>query len=240
MPVVAGIISGTGALLGGGLGYLGQTSAAKKQGRTAENMYNATAALNAPYLRIGNAALQPLAALYGIGANFGPGGAVTEATPEQRQAAMDMFYSSPEYTIQKQALDQALMRQAAATGTRYSPSTALGQAEIAGRTFGDWRNNLASLAQMGPAAANQQAAALTNLGTGLSNAAVTRGNAMTNLGGNISDMLGGIGSNVASFRAKQREWDRLSQLLSGMGNNDRWQTSFDIQPTNVNLEGINW
>lgn len=198
-------------------------STARRQMQQAQSQFDQTSALNQPYMYAGNAALNPLLNLYGINAGLatGPGGGeqngATAATPEQRQAALDQFYASPEYTIQKQALDQAMQRQAAAQGTRYSPSTALGSAEIAGRTFGDWRNQMASFGNMGPQGANNQAgniATLTNANiAGLGAQGQARGNLYGALGQTAQDAIG-QGSNYLQYQNRTSE---LMKLLQGGG-----------------------
>lgn len=196
---------------------------ARQQMQQGQAQFDQTSALNQPYMYAGNAALNPLLNLYGINAGLatGPDAAgatgATAATPEQRQAAMDQFYASPEYTIQKQALDQAMQRQAAAQGTRYSPSTALGSAEIAGRTFGDWRNNMANFANMGMSGANNQAAniaTLTNANVaGLGAQGAARGNLYSALGQTAQDAIG-QGSNYLQYQNRTSE---LMKLLQGGG-----------------------
>lgn len=217
---------GVSTAVGAGSSYLQGREASKTarlQMNQAQSQFDQTSALNQPYMYAGNAALNPLLNLYGINAGLatGPDAAgatgATAATPEQRQAALDQFYASPEYTIQKQALDQAMQRQAAAQGTRYSPSTALGSAEIAGRTFGDWRNNLASLANMGPSGANNQAAniaTLTNANVaGLGAQGAARGNLYGALGQTAQDAIG-QGSNYLQYQNRTSE---LMKLLQGGG-----------------------
>lgn len=196
-------------------------STARRQMQQAQSQFDQTSALNQPYMYAGNAALNPLLNLYGINAGLatGPDAAgatgATAATPEQRQAALDQFYASPEYTIQKQSLDQALQRQAAAQGTRYSPSTALGSAEIAGRTFGDWRNQMAGFGNMGPAGANNQAAAIQTLTNsniqGLGAQGAARGNLYSALGQTAQDAIG-QGSNYLQYQNRTSE---LMKLLQG-------------------------
>lgn len=215
MPVIAGSIAALGSVGGALLG--GQS--AKKSGRAQANvqqyMFNRQQELNAPYMNAGNAALNPLFALYGINAGLPtqagqPAGTVGTATHEQQAAALQQFYSSPEYTIQKAALDQAQQRQAAAQGTAYSPSAALGSAEIAGKTFGDWRNNLASLGNMGTAGAGVQGAALQNLGTGLSNAYGNIGQAKSGMYNALGQSIADIGGQYGQYKAYQ---DRTAQLM---------------------------
>lgn len=196
---------------------------ARQQMQQAQGQFDQTSALNQPYMYAGNAALNPLLNLYGINAGLatGPDAAgatgATAATPEQRQAALDQFYASPEYTIQKQSLDQALQRQAAAQGTRYSPSTALGSAEIAGRTFGDWRNQMAGFGNMGPAGANNQAAAIQTLtnqninGIGAQGAA--RGNMYGAIGQTVNDSIG----QFSNYNQYQNRTSELMKLLQGGG-----------------------
>lgn len=225
MSFVAVAIGGS-AVVGAGSAYM-QSKAAKdtanRQMGQAQAQFDQTTALNQPYMFAGNAALNPLLNLYGINAGLATGPdagsamGATAATPEQRQAAMDQFYASPEYTIQKQALDQAMQRQAAAQGTRYSPSTALGSAEIAGRTFGDWRNQMASFGNMGPSGANNQAAniaTLTNANiAGLGAQGAARGNLYGALGQTAQDALG-QGSNYMQYQNRTSE---LMKLLQGGG-----------------------
>jgi len=217
---------GTSAVIGAGSAYAQSRAAdktASRQMAQAQSQFDQTSALNQPYMFAGNAALNPLMNLYGINAGFATGPdagsamGATAASPEQRQAALDMFYASPEYTIQKQSLDQALQRQAAAQGTRYSPSTALGSAEIAGRTFGDWRNQMASFGNMGPAGANNQAAniaTLTNANiAGIGAQGAARGNLYGALGQTAQDALG-QGSNYLQYQNRTSD---LMKLLQGGG-----------------------
>lgn len=209
--------------------------AAKQQAEAQKWIFRQQTKLNQPYMYAGNAALNPLFALYGIDAGLATGAGAAGAsgmTPEElRAGAMDMFYASPEYTLQKGALDQALMRQAAATGTRYSPSTALGQAEIAGRVFGDWRNNLGSLAQMGPNAANQQGSNLANLGAGLSQAYGNLGNARAGMYGALGQSIADIGGMVNQYGQYNQQMDALKQLYGGgmdnAGYSARWGAAAD-------------
>jgi hypothetical protein len=226
MSFVAVAIGGS-AVIGAGYAYAQSKAAdktARRQMEQAQSQFDQTSALNQPYMFAGNAALNPLMNLYGITAGFDTGvenspeyAGATAASPEQRQAALDMFYASPEYTIQKQSLDQALQRQAAAQGTRYSPSTALGSAEIAGRTFGDWRNQMASFGNMGPAGANNQAAniaTLTNANiAGIGAQGAARGNLYGALGQTAQDALG-QGSNYLQYQNRTSD---LMKLLQGGG-----------------------
>lgn len=234
MPIIAGAIMGGGALLGSALQSNAAKKAARQQSDTAQWLYQQQSAMNQPYMYAGNAALNTLAQLYGIDPNLqtttGTGRYVGAdiASPEQRQAALDMFYQSPEYTVQKNMLDQALMRQASATGTRYSPSTAIGQAEIAGRAFGDWRNNLSSLAQMGPNAASGQATSLQNLAQGMGGADATRFNAQSSMGATIGDVISSGGQAFGQFNAYRNQMDALKQLMQPQG--------FNYQP--IELPGM--
>lgn len=238
MSFVAVAIGGS-AVVGAGSSYM-QSKAAKdtenRQMGQAQAQFDQTTALNQPYMFAGNAALNPLLNLYGINAGLATGPdagsamGATAATPEQRQAALDQFYASPEYTIQKQALDQAMQRQAAAQGTRYSPSTALGSAEIAGRTFGDWRNQMASFGQMGPAGANNQAANIANL-TNSNVAAIgaqgqARGNLYGALGQTAQDAIG-QGSNYLQYQNRTSE---LMKLLQGGGTSAPAPMFAGVQP----------
>lgn len=217
---------GVSTAVGAGSAYAQSESAedtANRQMQQGQRQFDQTSALNRPYMYAGNAALNPLLNLYGINAGLatGPDAAgatgATAATPEQRQAAMDMFYASPEYNIQKQSLDQAMQRQAAAQGTRYSPSTALGSAEIAGRTFSDWRNNMANFANMGMSGANNQAtnlATLTNQNiNSLGAQGAARGNLYGALGQTAQDAIG-QGSNYLQYQNRTSE---LMKLLQGGG-----------------------
>lgn len=226
MSFVAVAIGGS-ALIGAGTAAAQSHSAektARLQMQQGQSQFDQTSALNQPYMYAGNAALNPLLNLYGINAGLstGPGGTgeptgATATTPEQRQAALDQFYASPEYTIQKQALDQAMQRQAAAQGTRYSPSTALGSAEIAGRTFGDWRNQMASFGNMGPAGANNQAgniATLTNANiAGLGAQGAARGNMYGAIGQTVNDSIG----QFSNYNQYQNRTSELMKLLQGGG-----------------------
>lgn len=234
----AAVAIGTSAVVGAGSALAQSHSAeatARRQMQQAQSQFDQTSALNQPYMYAGNAALNPLLNLYGINAGLatGPGGSptngATAATPEQRQAALDQFYASPEYTIQKQSLDQALQRQAAAQGTRYSPSTALGSAEIAGRTFGDWRNQMAAFGQMGPSGANNQASAIQTLTNqniqGLGAQGAARGNLYGALGQTAQDAIG-QGSNYLQYQNRTSE---LMKLLQGGGASS---TPFAGTPTN--------
>lgn len=196
---------------------------ARRQMAQAQAQFDQTSRLNQPYMYAGNAALNPLMNLYGINAGLatGPDGSqqmgAMAATHEQRQAALDMFYASPEYTIQKQALDQAMQRQAAAQGTRYSPSTALGSAEIAGRTFGDWRNQMASFGNMGPSGANNQAANIATLTNqniaGIGDQGAARGNMYGAIGQTVNDSIG----QFSNYNQYQNRTSELMKLLQGGG-----------------------
>lgn len=220
MTWVAVAIGGS-TLVGAGSSYLSsqaEKDAAANQAGQAILTSQEQQKLNQPYMFAGNAALNPLLALYGINgglqtnagmpADPNAGGA---ATPEQREAAMQMFYASPEYNVQKSALDKALERQASAGGVRYSPSTALGKAEIAGRSFGDWRNQMSNLAQMGPAGARVQGATVANLGANMSNA-------YGNIGAANSNLYGAVGQTandaIGQFSQYKQYQDRTSQLMA--------------------------
>ena len=218
--IIGGTIAGLGSIGGAILGGGAAEDAARRQASTSANIFARTEALNKPYMYAGNMALNPLMQLYGFNPNLAtsatsPGGVGGAATPEQQQAAMDMFYSSPEYTIQKQALDQAMQRSASAGGTMYSPSTALGSAEIAGRTFGDWRNNLAGFAQMGQNAVNQQGTNLQNLGAGLSNAYGNMGQAQSGMYGALGQSIADIGGQISQYGAYNNQMGNLSSLFGG-------------------------
>jgi len=216
MPIIAGAIMGTAALGGGVLGANAQQKAARQQADLAREQYAQQRALQQPYMDIGNAAMNPLLSLYGINANL-PTGSVTGPSGN----AMNQFYSSPEYTIQKQALDQALERQAAQQGTRYSPSTALGKAEISGRAFGDWRNNLANLAAMGPQGAGIQSTNLSNLYSGLGQSVQNMGNARAGMYGAVGQTVADLGGQFGQYQAYNRQMqsnrDMLAQLYGGAG-----------------------
>lgn len=234
--IIGGALAGLGSIGGALLGGSAQESAAEKQAAMQRWIFNQQTKLNQPYMYAGNAALNPLFSLYGINAGLSTGsgsdaGPVGAATPAQQQAALDLFYTSPEYTIQKGMLDQALQRQAAATGTLYSPSTALGQAEIAGRTFGDWRNNLASLAQMGPNAANQQSSNLTNFGSGMDAAYANMGNASANMATALGGTLGQIGGMVNQYGQYQDQMRQQQELLGKL---------FQPQQNVISGGGIDW
>ncbi len=213
MSFVATAIGGS-AVIGAGSAYMqGEAAqdAAASQARLSKRQFAQQQALQQPYMYAGNAALNPLFALYGINSGLPTGANGEMAGAGNQQAAMDMFYQSPEYMIQKQSLDQALQRQASASGTRYSPSTALGQAEIAGRTFGDWRNNLASLANLGPQGAGIQSQNLQTMYSGLMNSAGAMGQAKGNTYGAIGQTLSDTVGQLGQYGAYRNQMTALNQ-----------------------------
>lgn len=215
-PISAGVMAG-GSIIGGLLGGSSAQKAADKQAAAQKWIFRQQTNLAKPYMQAGNAALNPLFALYGIDAGLSTGGTpgvVGDASQEDIDAALAMFYAGPEYTIQRSAADKAFARQMAAGGTRFSGGAALGEADIASKAFGDWRNNLASLASMGPQAAQIQGANLTNLGSGLTSAIGNRGAATSAMYTGIGQTVADLGGQYGQYRAYQDELESLRRMFN--------------------------
>ena len=219
--IIGGSIAALGSIGGALMGGKSAEKASRAQANVNQYMFERQQQLNAPYMYAGNTALNQLFGLSGINSGIPTAagqqaGQVGQMTPEQQAASMQSFYSSPEYTLQKGALDQAQQRQAAAQGTAYSPSSALGSAEIAGKTFADWRNNLASLANIGTNAAGVQNTNLANYGSGQSAAAGNLGAARSNMYGAIGQSVADIGGQVGQYAAYQNQQQQNRDYLSNL------------------------
>ena len=135
------------------------------------------------------------------GTGGGAGDPVTMTSAEQQQAAIERFYNSPEYQLMYQPAVQYgtehLNQIAAAGGSFQSGAQAQALAgyagDLASQTYGNYVNQLNSMAGYGQTAAGNIQTAGANYATGMGNAYMNAGNAQaTGIAGMTNAALGGI------------------------------------------------
>lgn len=173
MPIGVGTaILGAGALAAGGAVASGAmaSGATDKATNIQSQEFNQTTANNKPFLDTGTAALNQLGGLYGL--NGGSGVTDPNAT----------FYQSPDYQFAMSQGIKGIDAGAAAGGMLDSGATRKAEAAYAGNlastNFNSYASRLQSIAGIGQAAANNQAAQGANYATQVGNLA-TNGAANT-------------------------------------------------------------
>lgn len=205
MSFVAVAIGG-GALVSGGLGYLGATKAADTQAQsannalqfqeqafnTSQNNINQAKGNFQPYLQAGNQATYTLGQLTGGGTN--------------NQPDYSSFFNSPDYNFAQQQGQKGVINGANAQGVGLSGGTlkdlATFNSGLASQQYGNYFNRLMGLSQQGANAA----AGLGNLATGQANNATAAsssiGNTMQGVGqAQASGIVGGTNAITGSINS---------------------------------------
>jgi Chaperone of endosialidase len=146
-----------------------------------QSMFNTTQADYAPQVQLGQGAANMLGGIYGIGGVTGGTGGTTTGSPQPNYAA---FYNSPGYQFSLSQGQNAINKQAAASGGLYSSNT-LGAlsgytAGAASTQYNSYINQLTTMAGLGNAASSGVGTAATATGAGVANSYGNIGNAQAN------------------------------------------------------------
>ena len=216
MPIAA--IAGA-AVIGAGASIYSAKKAAKAQKNAADQsiaeqrrQYDQTRADQAPWRTAGSAAIDRMAAVYGLNGQ-------TVKNPDGTPAQYGGFFNSPDYQFRKdeslKAANNALSsRGLLGSGAAVKAKTALA-GNLASAEFGDWWNRLAGVAGVGQTAtqdtsaagqnaANNISAAYTNAGNARASAYMNTGAAINN---GLQNMAGLYAFNAGGgFKANPTTW----------------------------------
>lgn len=217
MSFVAVAIGG-GALISGGLGYLGATQAsqaqvgAEQQALQAQN--DARSKLN-PWINVGTGANYTLGSLYGIGQNGQPTG---------QPPNFSQFTNSPDYQFAQQQGQLGLTRYEDAAGLGLSGGALKDVSQfnqgLATQQFGNYFNRLMQISQQGSNAAqagvggaNAAAGTIGNIGASQASGIIGGTNAITGgINSGISNSLLANAINRSSYASQTP-----TQLMNGAG-----------------------
>lgn len=202
----AAVVAG-GAVAGAAISANGAKSAAQASANAAQQgqddqlaMFNTTQANYAPQIQLGQGAANMLSGIYGSGTPGQPG--YKAPTTDYSQ-----FYNTPGYQFSVQQGQNAINKQAAASGGLYNSSTLAAQGNYvqgqASTQYNSYINQLLSMAGLGNAAASGVGTAATATGQGLANSAMNAGNAQASgiLGQSnaFNNALGSIANQGGNF-----------------------------------------
>lgn len=202
MPVAA--IAGA-AVIGGIATSKAAKKAAKAQQYAADQsvaeqrrQYDLTRADQAPWRTAGSAAIDRMAAVYGLNGQ-------TVKNPDGTPAQYGGFFNSPDYQFRKdeslKAANNALSsRGLLGSGAAVKAKTALA-GNLASAEFGDWWNRLAGVAGVGQTATQATSAAGQNAANNISQAYTNAGNARASAYMNTGAAINNGLQNMASLYA---------------------------------------
>lgn len=219
---VGGAIAGA-TISGNAAQSAAQTSAnAAQAGTNAQlSMFNTTQQDYAPQIALGQGAANMLSGIYGTGSGTsggtttpggsmtgnasGPGNVLSTGTPSsgsQPNPNYAAFYNTPGYQFSLNQGEQAINKQAAATGGLYSSNTLAAQGSFAqgqaSTQYNSYINQLLSMAGLGNAAASGVGTAATATGQGVAGSLLNAGNAQASgiLGQSnaFTNALGSVGN----------------------------------------------
>lgn len=160
-------------------GYLGnkaadkQASAANQSNQVQWDIYQQNRADQAPYREVGSVALSDLM--------------------RAQSGDLSGFYKSPTYTLGRENAERALNRMNSASGKSLSGSAILNNNRLGADLYGQYRNNLASMAGIGQTATNQTGAFGQNTANAVGNNMMAAGNARASAYGSMNNAVqGGI------------------------------------------------
>jgi hypothetical protein len=199
MPVAA--IAGA-AIVGAGASIYSAKKAAKAQKQAADQsvaeqrrQYDQTRADQAPWRTAGSAAIDKMAAVYGLNG-------MTAKNPDGTPAQYGGFFASPDYQFRKDESIKAANAGLASRGLLNSGAAVRAKTALAGNLasseFGDWWNRLAGVAGVGQTATQATSAAgqnaANNISAAYTNAGNARASAYMNTGAAINNGLQNMGS----------------------------------------------
>ena len=232
--LVAGGIAAAGAVGGAVISANASGKAASAAANAANagasdqmQMFNTTQANFAPQVALGQGAANMLGGIYGIGGVPGGTGGTTTGSPQPNYAA---FYNSPGYQFSLSQGQNAINKQAAASGGLYSSNT-LGAlsgytAGAASTQYNSYINQLLSMAGLGNAAASGVGSAATATGQGVANSLQNAGNAQA------SGILGQSNAFSSALGATGTQFGNLLNNYGGGNSSSPWANG---SPTNSNL-----
>lgn len=194
MPVAA--IAGA-AIVGAGASIYSAKKAAKAQTTAADQsvaeqrrQYDQTRADQTPWRTAGSAAIDKMAAVYGLNG-------MTAKNPDGTPAQYGGFFASPDYQFRKDESIKAANAGLASRGLLNSGAAVRAKTALAGNLasseFGDWWNRLAGVAGVGQTAtqatSNAGQNAANNISAAYQNAGNARASAYMNTGAAINNGL---------------------------------------------------
>lgn len=194
MPVAA--IAGA-AIIGAGASVISAKKAAKAQTKAADQsvaeqrrQYDQTRADQAPWRTAGSAAIDKMAAVYGLNG-------MTAKNPDGTPAQYGGFFASPDYQFRKDESIKAANAGLSSRGLLGSGAAVRAKTALAGNLasseFGDWWNRLAGVAGVGQTAtqatSNAGQNAANNISAAYQNAGNARASAYMNTGAAINNGL---------------------------------------------------
>jgi hypothetical protein len=194
MPVAA--IAGA-AIVGAGASIYSAKKAAKAQTKAADQsiaeqrrQYDQTRADQTPWRTAGSAAIDKMAAVYGLNG-------MTAKNPDGTPAQYGGFFASPDYQFRKDESIKAANAGLASRGLLNSGAAVRAKTALAGNLasseFGDWWNRLAGVAGVGQTAtqatSNAGQNAANNISAAYQNAGNARASAYMNTGAAINNGL---------------------------------------------------
>lgn len=194
MPVAA--IAGA-AIIGAGASVISAKKAVKAQTKAADQsvaeqrrQYDQTRADQAPWRTAGSAAIDKMAAVYGLNG-------MTAKNPDGTPAQYGGFFASPDYQFRKDESIKAANAGLSSRGLLGSGAAVRAKTALAGNLasseFGDWWNRLAGVAGVGQTAtqatSNAGQNAANNISAAYTNAGNARASAYMNTGAAINNGL---------------------------------------------------
>lgn len=194
MPVAA--IAGA-AIVGAGASIYSAKKAAKAQTKAADQsiaeqrrQYDQTRADQTPWRTAGSAAIDKMAAVYGLNG-------MTAKNPDGTPAQYGGFFASPDYQFRKDESIKAANAGLSSRGLLNSGAAVRAKTALAGNLasseFGDWWNRLAGVAGVGQTAtqatSNAGQNAANNISAAYQNAGNARASAYMNTGAAINNGL---------------------------------------------------
>lgn len=205
MPVAAvlgaAVIGGATSIISGNKAANAQKDAAAQSVAEQRRQYDQTRADQAPWRDVGTGALGKLSSLYGINQQ-------APTTPEAQSALYDGFRATPGYGFQMEEGTKAVQRSAAARGLLGSGAAVKGVARyasgLADQTYGQYVNQLNSLAGLGQTATQATGQAGQNAANNISSAYTNAGNARASSYANTGSAINGTLNNLSSVYAYQQ------------------------------------
>lgn len=194
----AAVISGVTSVVSGNKAANAQKDAANQSIAEQQRQYDQTRADQAPWRTAGAGALSKLAGLYGVDTGNG-------AAKVPNSQLYDEFRATPGYGFQMSEGLKAVDRGAAARGLLGSGAAVKGEARFAGgladTTYGQYVNQLQSLAGVGQTATQATSQAGQNAANNISSAYTNAGNARASSYANTGSAINGTLNNLASVYA---------------------------------------
>lgn len=197
----AAVIGGVATVVSGNKAANAQKDAANQSVAEQQRQYDQTRADYAPWRTAGVGALDKLSSIYGVSTDGGPAKPVDPSV-------YDEFRATPGYQFQMSEGLKAVDRGAAARGLLGSGAAVKGEERFAGgladSTYGQYVNQLQSLAGLGQSATGSTAQAGQNAANNISNAYMAAGNARASSYANTGSAINGTLNNLSSIYAYQK------------------------------------